>query len=270
MTRREHQLFCLELLKDVHSFCESHNIKYSLAYGTLLGAIRHNGFIPWDNDIDICMPRQDYERFIKSYHSSKFSLAFFGEQSQCDCLIAYARVFDSEKTIALESNWSLKPVGVWIDIFPLDGVPDDEAEFRSMYNYYQKLWNVIQKKRIQFCFIAKRHGVIPKIKLFMRKILRLNGFGGHYLQRNYIKKIKSMPYEKSNYWSQLAVMDNGPVEHFSKAVFLNPILKEFEGCLFRIMEGYEENLRALYGDYMVLLPEESRIPHQDYIQFYWK
>lgn len=270
MTRRELQLFCLEILKDVHSFCESHGIKYSLAYGTLLGAIRHNGFIPWDNDIDICMPRPDYERFIKSYRSSKFNLAFCGEGSQCDCLIAYARVFDSEKTIAMKSNWSSKPVGVWIDVFPLDGVPDDEVEFCSMYNSYLKSWNVIQKKRIQFVSIASAQGIFQKIKLLMHKIFQINGFGGHYLQKEYIKEIKSIPYEKSNFWSQLAVMDNGPVEHFSKEVFFNPILKEFEGCLFRVMEGYEENLGALYGDYMVLPPEASRIPHQDFIQFYWK
>ena len=64
LTNRELQLFSLDILKDVHAFCEKEKIKYSLAYGTLIGAVRHQGFIPWDNDIDIIMPRPEYERFI--------------------------------------------------------------------------------------------------------------------------------------------------------------------------------------------------------------
>ena len=270
MTRRELQLFCLNILKEVHSFCESNNIKYSLAYGTLLGAIRHKGFIPWDNDIDICMPRPDYERFVNTFHSSKYHLALKKKKSDCDCLIAYARVFDTEKTVAKKTNWSSKPVGVWIDIFFLDGVPDDVDDFCSMYDRYFKLWLAIQKKRIQFTSIGDVCGLLPRIKLFVHKLLQINGLGGRFLQKRYIKKIKSIPYETAKFWSQLAVMDNGPVEHFTKNIFSNPILKEFEGVSFRVMEGFDENLKNIYGDYMSLPPEDARVPHQDYIKFYWK
>ena len=75
MTLRELQLFALEILKDVHQFCTQNNIKYSLYAGTLLGAIRHQGFIPWDDDIDIVMPRDDYNRFCQTYQSERFCIA---------------------------------------------------------------------------------------------------------------------------------------------------------------------------------------------------
>ncbi len=71
MTIKEIQGVSLDILKDVQSFCESHNISYSLAYGTLIGAIRHKGFVPWDDDIDILIPRSDFERFCQEYHSQK-------------------------------------------------------------------------------------------------------------------------------------------------------------------------------------------------------
>ncbi|NLE06315.1 MAG: hypothetical protein GX638_16135, partial [Crenarchaeota archaeon] len=79
LSSREIQLCCLDILNDVHEFCIQNNIKYSLAYGTLIGAVRHRGFIPWDNDIDIYMPRPEYERFLKTYNSKKYEIVFFGQ-----------------------------------------------------------------------------------------------------------------------------------------------------------------------------------------------
>lgn len=270
MTNRELQLFSLEILKDVHNFCVKENIKYSLAYGTLIGAVRHKGFIPWDNDIDICMPRPDYERFIKSYKSENFELAFFGEGCKHDCLIAYARVFDNKKTYATKMHWIKNDVGVWIDVFPLDGVPENFEEFVMLYNDLSESWNAIIPKKIQYEKISHYDGLKAKLKLLAKKVMQLNGFGGHKLQKAYINKIKKISFDSAIFWSQLAVMDNGPVEHISKNAFSELSLMNFEDSSFCVMKDFDVALKAVYGDYMQLPPEEDRIPHQSFIKFFWK
>lgn len=270
LTLKELQNFSLDILKDVHRFCDRENIRYSLAYGTLIGAVRHQGFIPWDNDIDICMPRPDYERFIRTYKSENFQLAFFGKECKYDSLIAYARVFDNKKTTSRGAHWIAQPAGVWIDIFPLDGVPDNLDEFENLYNSLHDEWVKIIAKKIQFNHISHCPSFKEKLKLLCRKLRRRNGLGGHKMQREYNEKIIRIPFEKANFWSQLTVMDNGPVEHIPTNTFSERILYKFEDTQFYALKDYDAPLRAVYGNYMQLPPEEDRVPHQSYIKFYWK
>lgn len=270
LTLKELQAFSLNILKDIHRFCEKENIRYTLAYGTLIGAIRHQGFIPWDNDIDICMPRPDYERFIKTYKSCKFQLAFFGKECKHDCLIAYARVFDNSETTSRNAHWIAKPAGVWVDIFPLDGVPNDLNDFKILYSNLHKEWEQIIPRKIQFERISHCIGLKNKIKLFRKKVKYLNGFGGHRMQKEYNKKITQIPFESAKFYSQLTVMDNGPVEHFPVSIFNDRTLLQFEDAQFYAIKDYNTVLRAVYGDYMQLPPENDRKPHQSFIKFFWK
>lgn len=270
LTLKEIQDFSLDILKDVHSFCEKENIRYTLAYGTLIGAIRHHGFIPWDNDIDICMPRPDYERFIRTYKSEKYEIAFFGERCKFDCLIAYARVFDNKETIAKNAHWIADPAGVWIDIFPLDGVPDSLDKFKTLYSNLHDEWEKIIPKKIQFKRVAHCEGLKNKLKLLLKKLRKGNGLGGHRMQKEYNEKIVQIPFESANFWSQLSVMDNGPVEHFPVKTFNERILLDFEDSKFYALKDYDTVLQAVYGDYMQLPPESDREPHQSFIKFYWK
>lgn len=133
LTLQELQQFSLDILKDVAGFCEKNNIRYSLGYGTMLGAVRHKGFIPWDDDVDIMMPREDYERFRTIYKSKLYS--FIDSRNTPDCYIAFGRVCDTKKTLASSCiPWVKKDVGVWIDIFPVDRVPDDKDTFDRIYD----------------------------------------------------------------------------------------------------------------------------------------
>ncbi len=269
LTLKDIHNLSLEILKDVHAFCERENIKYSLAYGTLIGALRHKGFIPWDDDIDICMPRPDYEKFIRTYKSDKFDIAYTGVECKYDCLIAYARVFDTKRTIAKNAHWISERTGLWIDVFPLDGVSNDqaayEAEFKEIYNQ----WSSIIPKKIQFTRIMDQQGIVNKLKLIKKKIKTLNGLGGHKLQRFFNKRIQRIPYGSTQFWTNYAVVDGG-FEYIPIETFQNTVLVDFEGEKFRAMNGYDKMLRTFYGDYMQLPPEEKRIPHQSYIRFYWK
>ncbi|SHJ30150.1 phosphorylcholine transferase LicD [Fibrobacter sp. UWP2] len=270
LTLKELQAFALDILKDVHQFCEKENIRYSLAYGTLIGALRHKGFIPWDNDIDICMPRPDYERFLKTYKSNHFELAFFGKECKYDSLIAYARVFDNKRTVAQSGHWIAQPAGVWIDIFPLDGVPDDFDEFKKLYNDLHDDWAKIIGKKIQFRRFSHCSGIKEALKLLYHKIRRRNGLGGHKMQKEYNERIARIPFGTARFYSQLAVMDNGPVEHLPVGSYDERILLDFDGAKFYAIKDYDTALRAVYGDYMQLPPEEDRVPHQSFIKFYWK
>ena len=141
MTSKEVQQVSLDILRDVHTFCVQNGIRYSLQGGSLLGAIRHEGFIPWDDDIDIIMPRPDYERFCSSYKSSKnYKLICKGNDV---CYLLFARVCDMENTYVNSDlcPWTNQKTGVWIDVFPADGAEDDINEAKKHIEKAIKLFN---------------------------------------------------------------------------------------------------------------------------------
>lgn len=270
LSLREHQLLCLGILKDVHAFCVKNNIHYSLAYGTLIGAIRHQGFIPWDNDIDIVMPRSEYEKFIHSYESDKYRLFFHQKDKNTDCLIAYARVCDSKKTISPNQCWTKQSCGVWIDVFPLDGVPENYLEFQD---YYEKLCSMHRPEsryRLRYVSIRYKEGFMHKIKLPFRKLLLANKRKGYEFESECIREISSVDANATGYCSQLAVLDNGPVEHIPLEDISSFVLRRFEDADFYVMKGYDHVLRMVYGDYMKMPSEENRIPNDSYLKFYWR
>ncbi|MBQ7239602.1 MAG: LicD family protein, partial [Bacteroidales bacterium] len=128
LTLKELQGVSLDLLVSLHDFCVKNKVNYSIAYGTLIGALRHKGFIPWDDDIDVMMPRPDYERFCKSYKSDRYRLIYYGNDKTA--LAGFARLVDCQKTnYKTERPWTMQKSGVWIDIFPIDGVEKDEKEY---------------------------------------------------------------------------------------------------------------------------------------------
>ena len=127
MTLKEVQQVCLEILKDVHEFCVKNKIRYSLSGGSLLGAIRHNGFIPWDDDVDIQIPRPDYDRFIHIYKSSKGYRLFSREIDGGENVrIRLTKICEMTHTYVDNGpyQWIDKEVGVGIDVIPVDGAPN--------------------------------------------------------------------------------------------------------------------------------------------------
>lgn len=132
----------VEILSDIVSFCQRNQLRVYLSGGTLLGAIRHHGFIPWDDDIDVCMPRMDYEKFIRSFQSEK-------EYIQVQSLLTpnfsapFAKVVDLRTSI--KSEFSNRDIDqhLWVDVFPVDGLPESLEEVKKIYakcNYYRKIY----------------------------------------------------------------------------------------------------------------------------------
>ncbi len=273
LTHKELQDFSLEILTDIADFCEKEGLKYSLAYGTLLGAIRHKGFIPWDDDIDIIMPREDYNRFRETYKNRKF--IFVDSNNTPDCFIAFGRVCDTERTITRSYiPWHGKSIktGVWIDVFPVDHVPDDHDEFEKYYGGLFLLQRYNNRLRRIHAGKIERFSLLRQI--WANALKSLNP---RYAEQRpesitgYINEIISLGNNNKtfNHLSQVADAEN-PKEYFDADDFSEYTDVEFEGRKFKAPARYDKILTMMYGDYMTLPPKKKRTPKQNYIKFLWK
>lgn len=240
----------LQILKNVHEFCEKQDIKYTLAYGTLLGSIRHKGFIPWDNDIDIAMLREDYERFIVQYSDVIYKVYELRTDNKCD--IPYAKVYDT-RTIHKE-HASLNTIGVNIDIFPMDNLYDD-------YNYSIKKYKKFNLLKYIRLFKGRRSApttrLLKKILLYMgkliflgidsRKICKINSYKAQFNSNNNTKYVGLLV---GNSTSLNNVME--------RDIYRDRILVKFEDSKFWAINKYHEYLTKTYGDYMTPPPIEDR------------
>ena len=267
MTTRDIQLVSLDILKDVHEFCVNNDIKYTLFGGSLIGAIRHNGFIPWDDDVDIAMPRPEYERFVSTYKSDKGYKLIHREKGKNDVFLAYARVCDMNKTYVDAQNlpWSKYKTGVWIDIFPLDGMPIDIDEAKKHTKMANDLFYRGKRARIIKAALHKDRGFIIRMKLFLLCLCL------PYYSKwgKLIELCKKYDYSESKAYSNLSFGGYGFKEYCTKEVLDGYHLHRFEDSEFFIMNGYDKALRNKYGDYMTPPPEEKRI-RGHHFECYWK
>lgn len=244
----------LKLLIEFSKFCDKNNLIYVLAGGTLLGAIRHRGFIPWDDDIDVMMPRSDYNRLIAlNNKTNELEIRTISNESSC---IPFAKVIDAKTMTSNEYAGIDNADSLWIDIFPIDGLPCD--------------WKKVKKIYRDIKFLRKCHGVTlskfgtgtTKVKSIGKAILYvpLKIIGSFQFARwidNYCQKIK---FEESDYVGGIS-WGYGPQERMPKKEWLERVKVEFEGHEFWAPGCWDLYLRNLYGDYMKLPPEEKRITH---------
>lgn len=271
MTIKEVQQVSLDILRDVHNFCVKNRIKYTLQGGTLIGAVRHKGFIPWDDDVDIAMPRPDYDRFIRTYTSEKGYKVFSRELDDCgDVYIAFSRICDLNKSFVDDSSAPFASMGkgVWIDVFPLDGVENSVKRCKLRISVMKVLWHVGTIKRLSRGNLKETKSKTEKIKLFCRKVLA--PFMSYKAIDKHISMCKAIKWEDSTYYSNLAFLGYGIRERHHKHVFDETILVPFEQDNFYIMKGYDEALREKYGDYMQLPPKEKQVRGHDINKYYWK
>lgn len=271
MTLSEIQQVSLEILKDIHNFCVNNDVKYSLSGGTLLGAIRHNGFIPWDDDIDIQMSRPEYEKFIHSYQSEHGYKLFSHELDGFeDVGIAYARVCEMEKTYVNTGiqPWKKEATGLWVDIFPIDGAPDNPKKAKIKIEKMYWMWRLTLAARMRYKLdFGTTKGFFVKIRQYF-KILTSYIIPWNIIPF-YIDKCKEYSYETNNYLANYSIIHYKFKEWQPKVEMSDFVLHRFENEEFYIMTGYDISLRSLYGNYMELPPEEKRINHSNYV-YYWK
>lgn len=272
LTLHDIQTQCLTILQTVHDFCMVNRIRYSLAYGTLIGAIRHKGFIPWDDDIDIIMPRPDYDRFCSSFQAE--GLGILSERDP-DYYLNYCRVFDTVNT----GSTTILPIaknftgGVWIDVFPADGVSDDKEQFTSSVTSIKKNWMLQLRYRYSLASFRDIVHTCGIKDIFILSAIKLTGQGRKQLNHNnevIRRNATQILYGSTAHWSQMEVLDDGVRNYQLCEDFEETIDTLFEGHTFKIMKGYDRVLRNIYGDYMQLPPESQRQPKHSHITLYWK
>lgn len=254
----------MDILEAVDRFCFKYDIKYSIACGTLLGAVRHGGYIPWDDDIDIYMLREDYERFEKLFPflwEEKYELVSLKRNKNWNNL--FSKVCDT-RTLVVERILAQDGIGINIDIFPIDDVPDSDEEWRRFNSKRRKDFE--KTRRSAMCVSPNR----PWWQnLFIRVLkIRFAFFSPHKfsLYRNrMIQQFNGKGY-KHVFETSSGMRVKSP---FPKELFDKIIKIPFENRSFCCFENYNEYLTDTFGDYMRLPPAEKRISFHTY-DTYWK
>lgn len=263
---KEKQKIAYDILDYFASFCDNNELEYRLAYGTLLGAIRHKGFIPWDDDVDVMMTRGEYNKLVSLMkHQEHPYYKFLSMQTNKNYFAPLAKMYDDRTSLIQEyGQEEPTPYGVYIDIFIVDNLPDNEQEAE---NYYKKsvtlrlLWGMsIRQFSSKTKKVSSRFFRIPVMILCKlvgyKKWLRLYD--------NYASK-----YYGNTRHAGIVLMGEGLKKEYHEIdMYHDYSLKEFNGRLYKCPKECDAYLTSMYGDYMTLPPVESRKVHLN--RAFWK
>lgn len=253
----------MDVLEVIDQFCHENNIRYSLACGSFLGSIRHNGYIPWDDDIDIYVPREDYERLIRIFPEELNNIKLISLERESKWNRAYAQAYDCRTIMDEHANQPIK-VGVYIDIYPIDSVPDSDAEWLK-YNRLRRF--LIRTYELKYIPIRWNRSILKNLVLIFGKTLLLP-FGARRMAKFislFAQKYNGKGYNRSFECVQ-GMLQKRP---FMSSLMTEFTRTQFEDRQFMIMKDYDAYLSNAYGDYMQLPPVEKRVSHHKF-EAYWK
>lgn len=259
LTLREIQMTELQILLDFQQVCEKYHLKFYLCGGTLLGAVRHKGFIPWDDDIDVMMPRTDYDKLMKLEKEqgifNKHLKLYSFEMKNAD--YPFAKVVNMNTTILQQYAEDESLSHIWIDIFPADGLPKDNDEAERIYKKVGRY-----RKALTLCWAKVGEGT-TKLKRYAKYLFvpMAKTVGAHYWCKQIVQMSRQYGYEEAEYAGVISWGLHGLGERCLKEKFEKSVEVEFEGYKFPAMSCWKEYLTGLYGDYMQLPPEEEREVH---------
>lgn len=250
----------LEIVKEIDRICQKHGIRYYLAYGTLIGAIRHNGFIPWDDDIDIMMPYEDMIKFqnIAVQEMDKERFFYQCPESETEYRLTINRV-RRNNTLLIEPTLEGKNVhqGIFVDIYPLFAAKEGKfsRKIQIIKGMLRALYMLDEPVKNHGVFMKIGSGIMLKIKSKKSK---------DKTARKYLTEFRRKNFDKSKF---VTVLDSGIKEMsttYEKKWFGRGQLHAFEDLQLMVPEDYDKVLNTYFGDYTVLPPENERVYHHNY------
>lgn len=260
----ESKLIMLDTLRSIDRCCRDNHIDYSLTWGSLIGAIRHHGFVPWDDDVDLMMSRKDYNRFLEVYNDPKFDI--YTPNKDKNCIQLLTKVYRKDTKIIFDNYKKKSLFGLWISIFPYDNAPDVGLKsWERKRTFLLRLYHYRTARFLDFNHLPRRY-VRNFVKLFLKiPVLPISSFylankiEQHMSKYNHIKTKKICIWDSDDFIRYL---------YFPSVLFEEYEDVDFDGVKCRIIKKYDEFLRMFYGDYLQLPSEEERVPKHNYKAFY--
>ena len=260
-TLRKLQLKELESLVYFNEFCERNELRYYLLGGCVIGALRHGGFIPWDDDIDLIMPRRDYQRMLRLWKEQEkdnerfLMLTTDGEVFTGNC---FATMIDTSATMIKENQKDIDvPRGIVTDIFPMDGCPDGRLA-RYMQFYHAMMYSLYITE-----VVPVNHGKLVALvgsillKLVPSRERRTK------IWKKHEKKMSRYSFNTHEWCTELCAGPHYMLNKYPRDAFKSAEYHDFEGLSMPLPKGYDVYLRTAFGDYMQLPPEDKQVPHHD-------
>ena len=255
------------LLNELDSYCSAHGLQYFITYGTLIGAARHKGFIPWDDDIDVIMPRKDYEQLIASYNTDnpRGTARILSHKLDSKYYLPIAKLIDT-RTVLKEITDIDAEIGVYIDIFPLENLSDN---YQDSLKRMRKGFSFNKKLIIKTVSISLDRSRIKNLILRLGKLALKWCSISEIVNRmdEYCKETERS--DNTKYVGVICGISAGDASRvFKREWFDSTIELPFEGQNYPAPIGYDALLRQLYGDYMQLPPRNQQISHHAFEAWY--
>ena len=256
---RRLQLTLVDILKVIDEVCGKYDIHYSLYAGTLLGAVRHKGFIPWDDDLDICMSREDYERFITAWDKEQPEGYILQNKNTDPGFTQTFTKIRKEHTAFLQYDWEIGRyhTGIFVDIFPLDRIPSG------------KLNRAVFKWRCMKYLLYTREFVPPKASAFTRFVsqcfLKVSTARGRInYRRKFEERLKK--YDRHTEWNTIGAESLLSLSQILPSDIMDEYVRlPFESGEYECVKKWDEMLKIKYGDYLQLPPEDQRIWNHNHL-----
>lgn len=253
LTDEERKRINLDMLCYFDKVCRANGIKYSLTGGTLLGAVRHKGFIPWDDDVDVFLTRPEFDK-LETVFEDKQRYVWYSRKKDPTFGYVYGRLLDTKTIILDAGQMPSEGKGIFLDVCVVDGLPDNKI----LQKIHIKKMRMLYKGRRAVCFDRSSAAFYEKGKLiswFKKFLSQITEF--EFWQTQMEREMKRYPFDNGKYVGNFT-SQYGKKELLHHSVFDSYMDMEFEGKKMMVCQGWEEYLRNIYGDYMKLPPKEHQ------------
>lgn len=264
LTGSERKKIQLDILKTVTGYCRELGLSCFLYHGTLLGAVRHRGYIPWDDDIDLAMPRPDFERLSRSFNRDNRGCRLLTHLQEPDFPYPLAKVSHNGSRLVENTAIQFAGLGVNIDIYIIDGLPDQKVRQKRLIRSIALYRRILDAKLIA----VNPHRVFYKNGIITAGKLALAPVNYRSIVSKIDRKARAFTYDRGG-WAASLTWGYGAREIAPRSCFQDRVLVQFEDSRYYAPAGYHEILTRLYGDYMQLPPAEKRVTHHSFTA-YWR